>query len=99
MSTASFSEFESAAKAQGFDEVLERVWAPDVVLDTHTHSFAVKARVVQGEFWLTCGPDTRHLRAGEAFVLARDVPHAERYGSEGATVWVARCHARGTEPV
>lgn len=99
MNALTFSDFESTARSQGFDEVLERVWAPDVVLDTHAHSFAVKALVVQGEFWLTCGPDTRHLRAGESFELARDVPHAERYGSEGSTVWVARRHAQASKPV
>jgi hypothetical protein len=90
MQTATFHEFETAAKAQGFDEVLERHWAPLTVLDTHTHAFAVKALVVGGEMWLTHGDCTRHLRAGDSFELERDVPHAERYGSEGATYWVAR---------
>ena len=48
---------------------------------------------VQGEMWLTCGDRTRHLRPGDRFELARDVPHAERYGTEGATYWVARRNA------
>ena len=90
MSTVTFGEFETDAKSQGFDEVLERNWAPGVVLDVHVHPFAVKALVVRGEMWLTVGEDTRHLRAGDTFELERDVPHAERYGSEGATYWVAR---------
>jgi hypothetical protein len=88
-----FDSFSAAARHAGFDEVLERQWKPDTVIDTHTHSFAVKARVVQGEMWLTIGEDTRHLRAGEQFELDRDVPHAERYGAEGATYWVARRNA------
>lgn len=33
---------------------------------------------------------TRHLHAGDTFMLARDVPHTERYGPDGATYWVAR---------
>lgn len=90
MSTPTFAEFEAAARARGFDEVLERQWAAGTVLDTHTHPFAVEARVVQGEMWLSCGEQTRHLRPGDTFELARDVPHAERYGTEGATYWVAR---------
>lgn len=90
MSTPTFAEFEAAARARGFDEVLERQWAPGTVLDTHTHPFSVEARVVQGEMWLSCGEQTRHLRPGDSFELARDVPHAERYGTEGATYWVAR---------
>ena len=44
-----FETFKSVALAEGFDEVLERVWAPDTVLEEHTHPLAVKAKVVQGE--------------------------------------------------
>jgi len=76
--------------ARGFDAVLERQWAPNTVLDTHTHDFAVEARVVQGEMWLTVGEGTQLLRAGDRFEVACQVPHAERYGPEGATYWVAR---------
>ena len=86
----SFDAFASQARAQGFDEVLERQWAPDTVLDTHTHPFAVQALVVAGEMWLTVGADTQQLRAGDPFTLDREVPHAERYGPQGATYWVAR---------
>ncbi|MBT9552640.1 MAG: AraC family ligand binding domain-containing protein [Hydrogenophaga sp.] len=89
----SFDSFKSAALAEGFDEVLERVWAPDTVLDTHSHPFAVKALVVQGEMWLTVGDETQHLVPGELFELEHGVPHAERYGPEGATYWVARLNA------
>jgi SAM-dependent methyltransferase len=57
------------------------------------HPFAVKALVVRGEMWLSVGADTRHLRAGDAFELDREVPHAERYGPDGAAYWVARRNA------
>ena len=87
---ADFAQFEAAARAQGFDEVLVREWAPLTVLDTHTHPFAVRAIVVAGEMWLTEDEQTRHLVVGDRFELARDVPHAERYGAAGATYWVAR---------
>lgn len=90
-----FEAYAAAAHALGFDEVLERVWPAGTVLDTHTHPFAVQARVVQGELWLTVGEQTRHLSAGDEFELDRDVPHAERYGSEGATYWVARRNRPG----
>lgn len=89
---ADFQHFEAEARAQGFDEVTERHWDPRVSLDTHTHPFAVKAKVVRGEMWLTVGDETRHLRPGDTFSLERDVPHAERYGVDGATYWVARRH-------
>ena len=90
MSQFTFETFAAAAKARGFDEVLERTWQPALVLDTHTHPFAVKALVVQGEMWLVVGDDEQHLLPGDTFVLDRDVPHIERYGAEGATYWVAR---------
>ncbi len=93
MSTVSFQEFETTARAQGFDEVVERQWKPLTVLGAHEHPFDVKALVVQGELWLSVGSDIRHLRSGDAFELERAVPHAERYGDEGATFWVARRHA------
>ncbi len=85
-----YDEFESATRAEGFDEVLVREWQPGQVVDTHRHPFAVKALVVRGDFWLTEGDNVRHLQAGDRFELAPDVPHAERYGNEGATFWAAR---------
>jgi mannose-6-phosphate isomerase-like protein (cupin superfamily) len=90
MNDISFAAFEADARGRGFEAVLERQWAPNTVLDTHTHDFAVEARVVQGEMWLTVGERTQHLRAGDRFEVAYKVPHAERYGPEGATYWVAR---------
>lgn len=89
----SFDAFAARARAHGFDEVLERRWQPGTVLDDHTHPFAVDAVVVQGEMWLTVAGQTRHLRPGDTFVLDANVPHAERYGTEGATYWVARRNA------
>ena len=93
MSTISFEEYQSARLAEGFDEVTERVWSPGVVAELHTHPFSVRARLVQGEMWLTVGDETRHLRAGDSFELEREVPHSERYGAAGATYWAARKHS------
>jgi len=90
MSAFTFESFCASAHAQGFDEVVERQWKPGTVVDTHTHPFAVKALVVQGEMWLRVGEPTQHLLPGDTFVLEREVPHDERYGPEGATYWVAR---------
>ena len=90
MSPAELAAFETRVRLAGFDEVLERCWAPGTVLDTHTHAFDAEAVVTQGEMWLTCAGSTRHLTPGDAFSLARNESHAERYGPSGATYWVAR---------
>lgn len=90
MSAPSFAQFRRRAQDEGFDEVLERRWPARTVLDAHTHPFAVKALVVEGEMWLETERNTRHLRPGDRFELARDEPHAERYGEDGAIYWVAR---------
>ena len=93
MPADTFESFQTAALAQGFDEVVVREWLPEQVVGTHAHPFSVQARVVRGEFWLHCGDATSHIPAGGGFELARDIPHDERYGPEGATFWVARRHA------
>ena len=90
MSIPTFDSFAAQHRAAGADEVLERRWQPNTVIETHTHPFSVKALLVQGEMWLTVGERTQHLRAGDRFELASGVAHAERYGAEGATYWVAR---------
>ena len=95
MSDLTFPQFEAQARAQGFDEVLQRDWAPNTVIATHTHAFGVSARVTQGEVWLTVGEQTRHLQAGDVFTLDPGVPHAERYGPQGAIFWVARRNLPG----
>ena len=93
MNHTTFDSFSAAASEAGFDEVLERRWEAGKVLGTHSPPFDARARVLQGEMWLTVCASTRHLRAGDNFELGRDVPHAERYGDEGATYWVARRNA------
>lgn len=89
-----FAAFEAEARRRGFDAVLERRWPPGTLLATHTHDFAVWAQVSRGEMWLTVDGRTRHLLAGDLFTLDAGVPHAERYGVEGASYWVARRHTR-----
>ena len=90
---SNFDQFQARSLAEGFDEVLVREWPPGQVLDEHRHDFGVSAIVVQGEMWLICGGSERHLVPGDTFTLYRNEPHAERYGPQGATYWVARRNA------
>jgi quercetin dioxygenase-like cupin family protein len=92
MTTPTLESFTAQSLDEGFDEIIVREWKADLKLDTHTHPFDVSAYVARGEYWLTMGVEVKHLQAGDFFRLARDVPHAEHYGSEGATVWVARAN-------
>jgi hypothetical protein len=46
MSDISFAEFEAKARAAGFDEMIERRWAADTVIATHTHAFDADALVI-----------------------------------------------------
>lgn len=92
MNLPDFETFSRQARAEGFDEVIERRWDPLTVLETHTHPFAVKALLTQGRLWLGIDGQIRELQPGDRFELDRDVPHDERYGPEGATYWVARRH-------
>lgn len=90
MTDITFNAFEADARAQGFDEVAQRHWPAGQIVAEHTHPFSVRALVVQGEMWLTVGAQTRYLHSGDTFELELGAPHAERYGPEGATYWVAR---------
>jgi len=85
-----FDTFADTMKKQGFDQVVERVWKPATVVEEHSHPFHARALIVQGEMWLTVDGRTEHLLPGGTFELTPNLPHAERYGPDGATYWVAR---------
>lgn len=92
MNPITLESFTAQSLDEGFDEIIVREWDANLKLDTHTHPFDVSAHVARGEYWLTVGSEVKHLKAGDFFRLARNVPHAELYGPEGASVWVARAH-------
>ena len=85
-----FDAYADSMKKQGFDQVVERVWKPLTIVEEHTHPFHARAIVVHGEMWLTVNGRTEHLLPGATFEIPANLPHAERYGAEGATYWVAR---------
>jgi quercetin dioxygenase-like cupin family protein len=92
MPTMTMSEFTRQSLEEGFDEVLVREWQANQHLATHTHAFDASVLVIKGSYSLTVGDKVRHLRAGDSFRLARNIAHAETYGPEGATIWVARAN-------
>ena len=92
MQPANLEDFTAQAMDEGFDDIIIREWAPGLQLDSHTHPFDIRVQVVRGSVVLTVGDSSRTYQAGEGFRLARNTPHAEHYGTEGATFWVARAN-------
>ncbi len=87
-----FEEFETDRRHAGANDVVTRTWQANQIVEPHAHAFDVEALLVEGELWLTCDGETRHLRPGDRYSVPRNVPHHERYGASGATAWVARTH-------
>jgi len=94
MPDESFESFRARSLQAGADEVVERRWEPGQIVGTHTHTFDADALITEGEMWLTCGGETRHLRPGDTFHITNGTPHSEKYGPQGTTYWVARRNAR-----
>lgn len=90
LSLSTFEAFEAGARASGFDEAIVREWAADTVLESHSHPFDAEAVVVAGEMWLGDAAGEHHLEIGDTFALPAGGLHSERYGTAGATYWVAR---------
>ena len=87
-------KFRTTMLAAGYDEVTERRWEANSVLEQHSHPFEANAIVVDGEMWLGIEDGApRRLLAGDTFHIAAGVRHDERYGETGAAYWVARRNA------
>jgi len=85
-----FEDFKEEKLQQGYREVLERRWEPNVENELHHHEFTADAIVIEGDFWLTVEGKTRHLLSGDSFHVSALVRHKEKYGPEGCVFWVAR---------
>ena len=88
-----FEQFKSATMAKGFDEVLTRQWEANHETPVHEHPFEAFGYIIKGDFWLTMDSKTRHLQQGDTFRVARHMPHQEKYGSQGTTLWIARMNS------
>jgi hypothetical protein len=58
-SFANFHEFTADAMDDGFEEIIQREWAPHLTLEKHTHCFDARVQVATGPVSYT------HLRAHE----------------------------------
>jgi quercetin dioxygenase-like cupin family protein len=85
-----FEQFNAITMAEGFDEVLTREWEANHETAVHEHPFEAFGRIVRGEFWLTIDGKSTLLKQGDTFRVARHKPHQEKYGPDGASLWIAR---------
>jgi quercetin dioxygenase-like cupin family protein len=89
-SHANLAEFTAQAMDDGFDEIIQRDWAANLVIEKHTHPFDARVQVVSGQVTLELASGTQTFETGQGFFIARGTEHAEQYGAHGATFWVAR---------
>jgi len=71
-----FEDFKEEKLQQGYSEVLERRWEPNVENELHHHEFTADAIVIVIE--------------GDSFHVPALAKHKEKYGPEGCVFWVAR---------
>jgi len=84
------SEFRARATANGFADFQIKRYASDIDGPLHIHDFAVTLLVTEGEFALQFEDRKLTYQTGECCVLAANVKHAERAGSKGAVVLLAK---------
>jgi len=87
-------EFTAAARAEGYDEIVEREMSANFRDPEHRHEYDARILVTTGEFTITMGGATRSYRAGESFDVPAGTPHAESVGDEALRFTVARRHRR-----
>ena len=83
-------EFRAQAIANGFADFQIKRYAPDIDGPLHTHNFSVMLLVTEGEFALQFEDRKDVYQTGECCNLAANVMHAERAGSKGAVVFLAK---------
>jgi quercetin dioxygenase-like cupin family protein len=84
--------FAAAARAEGYDEVVEREMPAGFRDAEDQHAFDARILVTAGEFTITMHGTTRSYRAGESFEVPAGTPHAEAVGDAALRYTVARRH-------
>ncbi len=86
-------EFARQLAAEGFDDVLTKSLpsAPEVA--AHSHPFAVKAMVLEGEITLGVAGQRTTYGAGDVFTMAPGCEHTECCGPQGVRYLLGRRHA------
>jgi quercetin dioxygenase-like cupin family protein len=85
-------EFEQLMQKEGFETVVVERPA-NGSLDLHTHPFAARALILDGEITIVAEGRTQHCRSGDTFALDANIPHTEVYGPTGVRYIAGRKHA------
>ncbi|MGW8271664.1 MAG: cupin domain-containing protein [Burkholderiales bacterium] len=86
--------FTAAARAEGYDEIVEREMPAGFRDAEHQHAFDARILVTEGEFTITMGGAARTYRPGESFEVPAGTPHAEAVGEAALRFTVARRHQK-----
>jgi hypothetical protein len=84
--------FAEELRREGFDEVVDKSLPAGQYVEAHTHPFAVKALVTDGEVALGVAGVVTTYRVGDVFTMAKGCEHTERYGAQGVSYVVGRKH-------
>jgi quercetin dioxygenase-like cupin family protein len=76
--------FEAGLARDGFAETVERSLSPGEATPEHAHPFDARLLVLSGALLLERDGARKTYPAGAVFEVARDAPHAEIAGPEGA---------------
>ena len=87
------AEFEAGLTRDGFPDIGERELDAGKSVPKHTHPFAVRALVLDGEITLTTGEGAQTYRAGDVFVMEPGREHVETVGPRGVRYIVGRSAA------
>ena len=82
--------FEAQLRADGYPEPQMSESAPNTRNAEHSHSYDVRALVVEGEITLTVAGTARTYRAGDEFSMPAGCRHVEDIGPQGVRSLVGR---------
>jgi len=84
------ARFESELKRDGFLEVEQKSFGPNVAFEEHTHPYDVRAMVLEGEVTLRFDGKVQTCRKGDSLTMAAGCAHSETYGPQGVTYLLGR---------
>jgi quercetin dioxygenase-like cupin family protein len=74
----------------GFTEVVHKTWPAGTVLEPHTHAWDARLLVTAGVLHLRRAGVEHAYAVGDTCEVARDEPHAERYGDTDVQLVICR---------